>query len=436
MSEMFEIAYAAASNRICFFTGTGFSKAVTDKKAPSWQGLLEELIGLLPNAKETKAALFPEDGKNPLTLEESAQVIAIELSSIGLNIHTETAKLIESVELSGEIDPITEFMTKRSFRAVTTNYDKLLEKIANESDCHSIAPGLPIPRSISRAKIYHVHGSVDAPNNMVITSDDYFKFLNGESYFSRKLSTVLHENTVVILGYSLGDTNLKAIISDYKGFSKNHVVSSNIFLISRSSVAQQVKDYYSHCYGIRVLDNKDVIEFFAELNQQIPEAEKCVESSVSNIKKVLFENHSYKKEFLGLSNSFYEIIASLGAAGLSINDKNVVEAISKIIATKTELTHENNAWDQYVQLANWLIYIGSILDIKDTALETEYLKAVKRSMETMRRELYIGYSWHAYKAWNRGWATLTPSNRSLVRKFIEENSGYEDALSIVQKSLL
>lgn len=125
---MFEIAYAAASNRICFFTGTGFSKAVTDKKAPSWQGLLEELIGLLPNAKEKKAALFPEDGKNPLTLEESAQVIAIELSSIGLNIHTETAKLIESVELSGEIAPITEFMTKRSFRAVTTNYDKLLEK--------------------------------------------------------------------------------------------------------------------------------------------------------------------------------------------------------------------------------------------------------------------------------------------------------------------
>ncbi|MEC6795481.1 SIR2 family protein [Photobacterium sp. S4TG1] len=433
---MFEIAYAAASNRICFFTGTGFSKAITDNKAPSWQELLEELIDLLPNAKETKAALFPENGKNPLTLEESAQVIAIELSSIGLNIHTETAKLIEKVELSGDIEPIVEFMTKRSFRAITTNYDKLLEKIANESDCHSIAPGLPIPRSISRAKIYHVHGSVDAPNNMVITSDDYFKFLNGESYFSRKLSTVLHENTVVILGYSLGDTNLKAIISDYKGFSKNHVVSSNIFLISRSSVVQQVKDYYSHCYGIRVLDNTDAVEFFSLLNDKIPEAEKCAASSVSNIKKVLFENHSYKKEFLGLSNSFYEIIASLGAVGLSVNDKNVVKAISKIIASKTELTHENNAWDQYVQLANWLIYIGSVLDIKDTALEIEYLKAVKRSMETMRRELYTGYSWHAYKAWDRGWATLTPGNRSLVKKFVEEKSGYEDALSIVQKSLL
>uniref|UniRef100_UPI0038BD3D6A hypothetical protein n=2 Tax=Aliivibrio fischeri TaxID=668 RepID=UPI0038BD3D6A len=65
-----------------------------------------------------------------------------------------------------------------------------------------------------------------------------------------------------------------------------------------------------------------------------------------------------------------------------------------------------------------------------------YLKAVKRSMETMRRELYFGYSWHAYKAWNRGWANITPENRSLIKQFIEANSTYEDALAIVQKSLL
>lgn len=92
-----------------------------------------------------------------MSLEECAQVIGIELSSIGLNIHTETARLIESVDISDDIEPIVEFMSKRSFRAVTTNYDKLLEQISGESDCHSIAPGLPIPRSLSRAKVYHVH---------------------------------------------------------------------------------------------------------------------------------------------------------------------------------------------------------------------------------------------------------------------------------------
>ncbi|MGC6746481.1 hypothetical protein ACP0HM_30185 [Escherichia coli] len=28
---------------------------------------------------------------------------------------------------------------------------------------------------------------------MVVTSEDYFRFINGNSYFSNKLSTVLHE---------------------------------------------------------------------------------------------------------------------------------------------------------------------------------------------------------------------------------------------------
>ncbi len=40
MSEYIEIAYAAATHRLCFLTGTGFSKAVSDGKAPSWQSLL------------------------------------------------------------------------------------------------------------------------------------------------------------------------------------------------------------------------------------------------------------------------------------------------------------------------------------------------------------------------------------------------------------
>ena len=79
MSEYFEIAYAATSSRLCLFTGTGFSKSVSDNQAPSWQGLLESLCELLANGNDLKASLFPKDGKNTLGLEEAAQVISIEL---------------------------------------------------------------------------------------------------------------------------------------------------------------------------------------------------------------------------------------------------------------------------------------------------------------------------------------------------------------------
>lgn len=202
---------------------------------------------------------------------------------------------------------------------------------------------------------------------MVVTSDDYFKFINGESYFSRKLSTVLHENTVVILGYSLGDTNLKAIISDYKGFTKTHVIGSNIFLVSRSEVDQHIKDYYAHCYGIRVLDQTEVHKFFESLNEAMPEAEKCLASSMDNIKEVIFGKRKFKKDYLKIENTFFEIVSSLAAIGVSIDDARVVKTLGNVIQAKIELTQEGGAWVQYEHLARWLIYLASILELNEVS---------------------------------------------------------------------
>lgn len=434
MSEYFEIAYAAVSNRLCFFTGTGFSKAVSSNEAPSWQGLLEDCCLLMPRGQELKEALFPDDGKNPLTLEEAAQVISIELLNSGRSIHDEISKIISDVKLKGDNSAVLSFLSSRACRIVTTNYDKLAEELAGNDNCQSLTPGLPIPRSPARTKVYHVHGSIDSPENMVVTSDDYFKFINGSSYFSKKLSTVLHENTVVILGYSLGDTNLKAIISDYKGFSRNHIIGSNIFLVSRNTVNQSVKDYYAHCYGIRVIDSTDVNAFFHHLNTHIPSAEKCTESSIGNIRKVVFEKQEFTKEFLRIENTFYEIISSISAIGVSIGHPEVVRALGKIIKYKSELTDENNAWEQYEHLARWLIYLGSILEIKGTSIENVFLDAVLRSMTTMRSGHYIGYSWHAYNSWNNRWSSIIAKNRGLIRSHIEKSTMWSDALAVVRKA--
>lgn len=431
MSEIFEIAYAAATNRLCFFTGTGFSKAVTNNGAPSWQGLLEDLCDLLPDAENLKDSLFPDNKQSPLSLEEIAQVISIKLSSVNKNIHEETAKIIENVTLSGNNDHVAKFFSERQFRVVTTNYDKLAEELTGESECQSLAPGLPIPRSSANVKVYHVHGSIDSPDNMVITSEDYFKFINGDSYFSRKLSTVLHENTVVILGYSLGDTNLKAIISDYKGFSKTHVIGSNIFLVSRSDVDQHVKDYYSHCYGIRVLDNLDIPDFFEELNEKTPKVESIAKRSIEGVRKVVHNNYHFKEAYLKLEDSFYRIISALSAEGLSLESERVVAVIGDVIDAKRKLTTEHNAWEQYEHLARWLIYLGTILEIKGTSIEEVYLKAVLRSMNTMSNRLIIGYSWHAYKAWKSRWSSIISSNRVLIKQYIEENTLDGDALSVI-----
>jgi hypothetical protein len=432
MSAYFEIAYATASHQLCLFTGTGFSKAVTKNAAPSWKFLLETMCDKLPNAAQIKLALFPDVG-GALSLEEAAQVIALEYAKNAVNFHQEIANVISAMTLSGDNTVIENFFHNNSLRVVTTNYDKLAEGLADPKQCHSISPGMPVPRSQAKVKVYHVHGSVSSPRNMVVTSDDYFQFINTESYFSRKLSTLLHENTVVILGYSLGDTNLKAIINDYKKFSRDQAISGNIFFVSKSKIDQHIKDYYAHCYGIRVLDEMEIHSFFQRVVAEMPAALECATSTIENINKVLFEKQIFTDNYLKVESSFFKIVASVSAIGRSINDPMVVATLEKIIRKKIELTSESGAWVQYEHLAQWLIYLGSILELNGTTIKDTYLEAVLKSMNSMSKAQLLGYSWHAYKAWDRKWSEVIATNRSLIKTHIEEHSTDPDAQEIVTR---
>jgi hypothetical protein len=238
----------------------------------------------------------------------------------------------------------------------------------------------------------------------------------------------------VILGYSLGDNNLKAIISDYKDFSKHHVISSNLFFISKSKVNQYIKDYYSHCYGIRVIDNIEIHSFFKKLNLEMPKVEKHTTVQFDEgIRKILLEDKKFNEDFVKLENSFYATVSKIAAMGRSINDPLVVIVLGKLIATKTNLTNTAGAWEQYEHLARWLIHLGSILELKGTSIEEIYVGAVLRSMENMKPPYHTGYSWHAYNSWSSGWSQITTSNRAIIQKYIKEKSTWTYALAIVDR---
>ena len=435
MSNYFEIAYAAASRRLCLFTGTGFSKAITANSAPGWQALLESLCSLLPAPSDTnlKTALFPANSSNPLPLEEAAQVINIELQKIGKSVHDEIANIIRTLALVGDNKPIIDFIEANTFEVVTTNYDKLFEQLALKAGPQTITPGLPIPRTAADIQVYHVHGSIDSPQNMVVTSDDYFRFLNSDSYFAKKLSTILHENTVVILGYSLGDTNLKTILSDYKGFSRTNVIGGNIFLVSQGKVDQHIKDYYAHSFAIRVIDQTEVLDFFRQVNASLPDALKCVDTSKTNINKVLYKNGAFTDNYLQVETSFFEIVASISAIGVSLNDAKVVKLLGTIIEKKIEYANANGAWPQYGHLARWLSYLASLIDLAGTEIQDSFLKATLKSMESMSKGQDLGYSWQAYRTWSVGWSSLTPGNRNLVRDYIKAHAKRADARELVNR---
>ena len=94
----------------------------------------------------------------------------------------------------------------------------------------------------------------------------------------------------------------------------------------------------------------------------------------------------------------------------------------------------DGAWSQYEHLADWLIDIASIIIIKDTTIETNFCDTVKFSFNNCSRENYRGYSWYAYRNWNRRWKEMKIENQLMLRDIIKNNSwGYNQQIENIYK---
>ena len=262
LGSIFELAYALESKSLCLFLGTGFSMQITDLKAPSWLELLKKCAKTIDDGDELIAQLFPED-KPIMPLEECASIIQVRMESQGKNLHGEIAKIIRKLKIGKNAAPSKKFFQKfTNLKCITTNYDQLIEKgLLDEGESTSYSIGHPINRQPKGIQIYHVHGSVKYPGKMVVTADDYFKFINKPDYFSKKVQTLIEENTTVIVGYSLGDINFKSILNNLRSNRQHDINRQHLFFLSRDKIDTNVKDYYDRSYGLRVIDDTEIDNF-------------------------------------------------------------------------------------------------------------------------------------------------------------------------------
>lgn len=434
MEPYYELAFALESKSLCFFVGTGFSMHVTDGKAPNWIGLLKDCANQLEDGDKLIEQLFPNN--NPIMpLEECASIIQAKMHSKGLCLHSKIASRINKVELGNNVTVVKDFVKKfNDLKFITTNYDLLIEKkILESKSVTSYSIGYPINRQPKGIQVYHVHGSVKYPKKMIVTADDYFKFINNPDYFSHKVETLFEENSVVIIGYSLGDVNFKSILNKLRCNRQHDINRQHLFYLSRSAVEQHVKDYYDRSYGLRVIDGVEIDDFFLALEKKHQDIKPRVDKHEELLLPVLEKRAKFTAGYLKKNESFFEIIALLSANGILVSHPRVIEMLTDIFERKRCLTNASGAWDQYVHLAKWLLHIGSIMDIRGTPLEDTYLKAVKRSFDNMSKEQTLGLSWHAFKAWKSGWYHLTYENRVLISDYMVDEGINDDGKDVIEQ---
>ena len=92
---------------------------------------------------------------------------------------------------------------------ITTNYDTFIEKTF---DFNSLI-GNNILLSNPYGSVYKIHGCINDAENIIITRKDYEKFDKKYELIRAQLLSLFIHNPIIFLGYGIGDTNIKKILS-------------------------------------------------------------------------------------------------------------------------------------------------------------------------------------------------------------------------------
>jgi len=157
--------------------------------------------------------------------------------------------LLEKIELkedkSDEIDAIKQ-LSKNISSIITTNYDQLIEHITG----FDALVGNNILLSNPYGSVYKIHGSIEEPEGLVFTTEDYEDFDDRYDLIRAQLISIFVHNPIIFIGYSVNDINIKKILSTiYKYVQLNSPQADRIrnnFLLVEYADGSESSDVLDH----------------------------------------------------------------------------------------------------------------------------------------------------------------------------------------------
>ncbi|MFF3286470.1 SIR2 family protein [Streptomyces sp. NPDC003023] len=217
------------------FVGAGLSKGAG---LPDWQGLIDGLVEELPDCppgadhRDIAAYYELEYGRNRLVQRIRDRLDTLHLQPT--RVHQALAAL--PVQL-----------------LVTTNFDDLLEQAYRSER----KPYTTVTRAVDagfwssdRTQIVKIHGDLAIPESIVITSGDYEGITTDRPTLIRLLGATLQTRTVLFLGYSLSDPDLRILLRQLRQESGDY--ARNLYSVQFDAPALAVKDLERR--GVRVVN--------------------------------------------------------------------------------------------------------------------------------------------------------------------------------------
>lgn len=256
-----ELRKAIQNKRVLLFVGSGISCSVG---LPSWSKLITELSRKLGIEKD----LYKMLGDN-LSLAEYYEVCETErhpgsspMRYICEYIKNKEAEQKERISSAKVLNQIVGLGCPIVY---TTNYDHCLEiayshtgnqykAICDVKDLATVSEGA--------TQIVKFHGDYDIPQSIVFTENSYFDRLDFESPLDIKLRADMLSRSILFIGYSLSDVNIRLLI--YKldklwkknealyGISSNERPNSYIFMAQPNYIQE------------KILENRNIIPIIGQ----------------------------------------------------------------------------------------------------------------------------------------------------------------------------
>lgn len=242
-----ELHHAMNEQRLCVFVGAGVSKSSeTDGiKLPSWEDLIKS---------------FQEELELP-NEQDYLKLAQLYHLHFGEFLYYKKLKSFFNIEASPSF--LHQLILKLNPQyIITTNWDCLLEKsISQNLDLFDvIVSDEDLAKSSLPRKLVKMHGDFEH-HNIVFKEDDYLNYENNHPLISNYVKGILSTNTVLFLGYSYNDVDLKLIMM----WLRNHAKSRQpMYLVTFSENKSQIR--YLENQGIYVVVLPEVDNNFGRLD--------------------------------------------------------------------------------------------------------------------------------------------------------------------------
>ncbi|MBV9945638.1 MAG: SIR2 family protein, partial [Myxococcales bacterium] len=272
LGEMFpqSLVDALASGEAAVFVGAGIGCA---SGLPTW----EKLIAPLRIEGTPEDASAPDVAQFYLNAAGDSRLVAVLKDAIDSRdarpseIHT---ALVSRLPLR---------------RIYTTNFDDLIERACALASrpCERIVNASTLTTAAPHAlRVYKLHGDFTAPGEIVIATEHFEDYEATHPVLAKEIAHTLTESTVLFLGYSFNDPNIRNLLStvrrETRRFMKQHFI---VQLTQRETVLRELRRRNLEPIALAPGSSPEdrtmaVLDWLSELIERVDDARGVVPRSV------------------------------------------------------------------------------------------------------------------------------------------------------------